>query len=355
MSTLPTYKAIGLMSGTSLDGLDIVYCSFSFDGRWAFEIHRARTISYDEIWKDRLRYAHAMSGTELMSLHVELGRLHGHWVREFMDAQHIQADFIASHGHTVFHQPENGMTLQIGSPAHIVAQTGVDVIADFRSTDVALGGQGAPLVPVGDIHLFTDYPACLNLGGIANVTVKSSSGVIAFDMAICNMALNYFAERLGFMYDGNGDISRSGVVHETLLQDLNALPFFQQSPPKSLGKEFWLSECLPLLEEASLSERDALRTFTEHIAIQIGQSLARYNPDELLVTGGGAHNQFLIERIAAHTKHRVVVPDNLIVDYKEALIFAFLGALRKSGHPNALHSVTGASRDSLSGAVYSAQ
>jgi anhydro-N-acetylmuramic acid kinase len=355
MSALLTYKAIGLMSGTSLDGLDIVYCSLNFNERWTFEIHRARTISYDDAWKEKLRSAHTMSGAELTRLHTDLGILHGHWVKDFMDAQHVMVDFIASHGHTVFHQPENGMTLQIGSPAHIVAQTGVEVIADFRSTDVALGGQGAPLVPVGDVHLFSDYAACLNLGGIANVTVKNGSELSAFDITVCNMALNYYAERLGLMYDRNGDVARSGVVHAELLQALNALSFFYQSPPKSLGKEFWLSECLPVLEGVSLSESDSLRTFTEHIAIQIGQSLSGYNPDEVLVTGGGAHNQFLIERIAAHTQHRVVVPDNLIVDYKEALIFAFLGALRKSGHPNALRAITGASRDSLSGAVYSAR
>jgi anhydro-N-acetylmuramic acid kinase len=354
MSDSVTYQAIGLMSGTSLDGLDIAYCTFKRDDRWHFELHEATTISYDEHWRERLRTAHTLSGMDLTQLHVDLGILHGSWVKEFMQSHSCQVDFIASHGHTVFHQPHLGVTLQIGSAAHIAAAAGIDVIADFRTTDVAHGGQGAPLVPIGDLWLFGNYPMCLNLGGIANVSVKESLHMEAFDIGLCNMALNHYAEKLGVSYDRDGNLSRQGSLNEILLQQLNSLEFFKQPAPKSLGKEFWVNEFLPIVEHSGVNAHDALHTITEHIAIQIGAALTHREQGEMLVTGGGAHNGFLIERIAAHTQHRVVVPEKKIVDFKEALIFAFLGALRTAGESNALASVTGARRDSVGGAIYSA-
>jgi anhydro-N-acetylmuramic acid kinase len=342
------------MSGTSLDGLDIACCTFSRDDRWHFELHEATTISYDELWRDRLRTAHTMSGMELAQLHVDLGKQHGAWVKDFMREHSVHVDFIASHGHTIFHQPHLGTTLQIGSAPHIAAATGVDVIADFRTTDVAHGGQGAPLVPIGDLWLFGNYPMCLNLGGIANVSVKESLHMEAFDIGLCNMALNHFAEKLGVAYDLDGALSRMGSVNELLLEQLNSLDFFKQPAPKSLGKEFWVNEFLPVVNRAVVTMHDALRTITEHIAIQIAEALRKREQGEILVTGGGAHNGFLMERIAAHTQHRVVVPEKKIVEFKEALIFAFLGALRMAGESNALASVTGAKRDSVGGAIYSA-
>ena len=349
-----TYRAIGLMSGTSLDGLDVAYCTFTRDDRWHFDLHEATTISYDEHWRERLSNAHALSGMELTRLHVDLGVLHGEWVNEFMRRHSVHVDFIASHGHTVFHQPQLGVTLQIGSASHIASATGVDVIADFRTTDLALGGQGAPLVPIGDLWLFGNYPVCLNLGGIANVSVKESLHMKAFDIGLCNMALNHYAEKFGVSYDSDGALSRQGTLNETLLQQLNSLDFFKQSAPKSLGKEFWVNEFLPIVVRSGVNAHDALSTITEHVAIQIAASLSHLEQGEMLVTGGGAHNGFLMERIAAHTHHRVVVPEKKIVDFKEALIFAFLGALRMAGESNALASVTGARRDSVGGAIYSA-
>ncbi|MFM7729173.1 MAG: anhydro-N-acetylmuramic acid kinase, partial [Flavobacteriales bacterium] len=246
MSGAQTFRAIGLMSGTSLDGLDVVYCSFVRNQRWHFEIHAAQTISYGDEWRERLRNAHLLGGLELTNLHVELGKLHGEWVNLFMLQHNAKPDFIASHGHTVFHQPQKGITLQIGSAPHIAAATGVDVVSDFRTIDVALGGQGAPLVPVGDIFLFGEYPLCLNLGGIANVSVKKSLQIEAFDISLCNIALNHFAEKLGVAYDAGGSLARSGTVNEQLLCALNALDFFHQPSPKSLGKEFWIQFFLPV-------------------------------------------------------------------------------------------------------------
>jgi len=355
MSELRTYRAIGLMSGTSLDGLDIAYCTFYGGSSWSFELHHAATIPYDEEWRKRLREAHTSSGIELSKLSVDLGIQHGKWVAEFIEQHEAKVDFIASHGHTVFHQPEAGLTLQIGSPAHIVAEAGCDVIADFRTTDVARGGQGAPLVPIGDLLLFEAYPICLNLGGIANMSVKDGMGIKAFDIGLCNMALNHVAELMGLTYDRDGALAQEGHVNEALLNELNALAFFHLSAPKSLGKEFWLTEFLPIVERAQLNESDLLRTLVEHIAVQIGRSLSSYAPCHVLATGGGAHNSFLVERIQAHTHHTLVVPEKGIVDFKEALIFAFLGALRLNGKSNSLSTVTGALRDSVGGAVYSAR
>jgi len=354
MSVLREYRAIGLMSGTSLDGLDIAYCTFKRDNRWHFKLQEATTISYDGNWRERLRSAHTLSGLELAQLHVNLGMLHGTWLMEFITAHALQVDFIASHGHTIFHQPQVGMTHQIGSASHIAAATGVDVIADFRTMDVALGGQGAPLVPIGDLWLFGNYPMCLNLGGIANVSVKESLHMEAFDIGLCNMALNHYAEKLGFVYDRDGALSRAGSVNEALLEQLNSFDFFKQPAPKSLGKEFWVNEFLPLMEHSGVGAHDALRTIIEHIAMQIGEALSKRERGEILVTGGGAHNGFLMERITKHMQHQVVVPEKKIVDFKEALIFAFLGALRMAGECNALASVTGANRDSVGGAIYSA-
>lgn len=354
MSDSKEYRAIGLMSGTSLDGLDVAYCTFKRNEGWHFELHEATTIAYDEFWRERLRTAHTFSGMDLAQLHVDLGKFHGACVKNFMQEHSAHVDFIASHGHTIFHQPQLGMTHQIGSAAHIAAATGVDVIADFRATDVALGGQGAPLVPIGDLWLFGHYPMCLNLGGIANVSVRQSLHMEAFDIGLCNMALNHYAEKLGVAYDRAGALSREGKVNEALLEQLNNLDFFKKSAPKSLGKEFWLGEFLPIVEQSGVNAHDALCTVTEHIAIQIAAALSGRELGEILVTGGGAHNLFLMERIAARTQHHVVVPERKIVDFKEALIFAFLGALRMAGESNALASVTGAIRDSVGGAIYSA-
>jgi anhydro-N-acetylmuramic acid kinase len=355
MSELRTYRAIGLMSGTSLDGLDIAYCTFYCGSSWSFELHHAATIPYDEEWRKRLREAHTLSGRELAQLNVELGIQHGKWVADFIERHEAKVDFIASHGHTVFHQPEAGLTLQIGSPAHIVSEAGCDVIADFRTTDVARGGQGAPLVPIGDLLLFETYPICLNLGGIANMSVKDGMRIEAFDIGLCNIALNHVAEQMGLTYDRDGAFAQEGQVNEALLNELNALEFFHQSAPKSLGKEFWLTEFLPIVERLQLNERDLLRTLVEHIAVQIGRSLSSYASCHVLATGGGAHNSFLVERIKANTHHTLVVPEKGIVDFKEALIFAFLGALRLDGKSNSLSTVTGALRDSVGGAVYSAR
>lgn len=346
-----TYTAIGLMSGTSLDGLDIALCKFSLtNGKWDYEIIKAHTQTYDETWAMRLYHAHELSALELSRLHVEMGRLHGNWVNDFLKSAPIQPEFIASHGHTIFHQPHESLTVQISSAPHIAATCGLPVIADFRTTDVALGGQGAPLVPIGDLQLFSDFEACLNLGGVANVSIKQGQNMCAFDICICNMALNYLASQKGMSYDAQGQLASRGQIINALIEQLNALPYFQSDQPKSLGKEFFESALLPLLNLEKYSIEDLASTCVEHIAYQITKSIAHVK--SVLITGGGAYNQELIKRIKQIFKGEVIIPDDLTIQYKEALIFAFLGVLRMRQEPNALSTVTGAVRNSSGGAIY---
>lgn len=345
------YHTIGLMSGTSLDGLDIAYCHFSYEnGIWSYKIIEATTQDYNPHWKKRLTEAHLLGGRDLAQLHSELGHLHGKWIEQFTTEKNLKIDFIASHGHTVFHQPSYSFSTQIGSAPHIVAITGLPVIADFRTTDIALGGQGAPLVPIGDLHLFPEYELCLNLGGVANVSIQKDKQIHAFDICICNMALNHLAAVEGQEYDRGGMMAASGMIIEPLYVQLNNLSYFKEKKPKSLGKEFFVKEILPLLNPAEYLAQDLACTFVEHIAFQIAQTTMKGG--RMLVTGGGVFNEYLIERIKALSKSKIIIPDTLTVQFKEALIFAFLGVLRMRGEVNCLASVTGASHDSIGGAIY---
>jgi anhydro-N-acetylmuramic acid kinase len=350
---MPVYKAIGLMSGTSLDGLDLAYCRFWEDAAgWHFKIEVAETIPYSAFWKDQLRNAHTLSGFDLSKMHSDYGVLIGETVNTFIRSHNLQPDFIASHGHSIFHQPQSAFSLQIGSGAHIAAKTNLPVVGDFRSADIALGGQGAPLVPFGDRHLFSGYDFCLNIGGFANISFERNNARIAFDISPANIALNHFSRKMGLEFDKDGAIAESGALNNDLLNELNALNFYHMASPKSLGREWLEEEFLPKVEQRKLSIPDILRTLTEHIAFQIGNALKNQRVGELLVTGGGAENGFLIERIRSFTQHHVFIPAVEIVRYKEALVFAFLGLMRLEKRVNCLSSATGAKSDSCCGAVY---
>jgi anhydro-N-acetylmuramic acid kinase len=349
------FSVIGLMSGTSLDGLDVVHCFFEKENGWEFKVSQGKTFGYDAHWKNKLATADQMSGLELALLHVELGQYHGACVKSFMDEFSVQADFASSHGHTIFHQPEKSLTLQIGSAPHIAAQCGLPVVADFRTLDVALGGQGAPLVPVGDKFLFGEFEGCLNLGGIANISFQGkdeSTETRAFDISTCNMALNALAQLAGKEYDAGGKIARSGVVDENLLSELNSFSFYKIPAPKSLGKEFYDETMVPVLSKHNISVEDKMRTIVEHIAIQISDVLNQQKQGKVLVTGGGAHNDFLLEKMREKTSLELVKPDSATIDFKEAIIFAFLGLLRWCNEVNTLRSVTGAAHDSVGGCIY---
>ena len=364
------------MSGTSLDGLDLVAVKFWQTGeKWQFKIEAAETLEYSAEWKNRLKNAPELSGEELIQLHIEYGRFLGNETKRFIAQNHFQPDIVASHGHTIFHQPEKRFTFQAGSGFEIAAITGITTVADFRSGDVALGGQGAPLVPVGDRLLFSEYEYCLNLGGFANISFEKNGKRIAFDICPVNMVLNHFAEKQGFAFDKNGEMGRKGKVNNELLNKLNQLDFYHAEPPKSLGREWVEQVFMPVLNDFEITEEDKLRTIYEHITKQIvgviGEGGGRGKDKEegrgrgggegkdkeegggkMLVTGGGAFNAFLIELISGKTPVELVIPANEIVNFKEALIFAFLGVLKVRDEINCLASVTGAKCDSSAGIMY---
>ncbi|MDO6739293.1 anhydro-N-acetylmuramic acid kinase [Wenyingzhuangia sp. 2_MG-2023] len=341
---------IGLMSGTSLDGVDLVYVKFT--GATTFEINNTATIPYPAVWLEQLKNCVELprDSEKLLQLDKDLGMYYSKLILDFIESNAIQqVDFIASHGHTVHHQPEIGYTLQIGCGKEIFKKTQIKTIYDFRSQDVFLGGQGAPLVPVGDQLLFSEYDYCLNIGGFSNVSYQENGVRKAFDICPVNTVLNFYANQLGLDYDDKGTIARTGVISEQLLLELNGLTFYQSSEPKSLGVEFLKEQMFPVLSKYQLSVKDVLRTLVEHMAIQITKKIRKGN---VLVTGGGVYHAFLIERVQFHALElEIIIPNKQLIDYKEALIFAFLGKLKSEGSINCLASVTGASKNHASGVV----
>lgn len=345
---------LGLMSGTSLDGIDLALCDINEHG---YRILAAETVPYSVEWRQRLSTLDGASAYEYALANVELGHHYGKVISRFLKGRE-RPEAIASHGHTIFHQPHLGLTTQIGDGDAIAAETGLPVVSNFRTLDVALGGQGAPLVPIGDELLFGGYDACLNLGGIANISYRAGGKRIAYDICPCNMALNRLAAMLGYPYDAEGSNARSGEVHTCLLHELDALEYYAVTEPKSLGKEWFVGQFWPLVKEfvgfvPSLPRvRDALATVTSHIAIQIARVIEHQQIKTLLVTGGGAWNSYLLEIMGKYCPEvKVTVPDALIVNYKEALVFALLGYLRLTGKVNTLASVTGAKFDSIGGNI----
>jgi len=361
---MDTYRVIGLMSGSSLDGLDIAYCEFHFDaGKWNFKILKTDVVEYPDEWIQEIKRVPASSAKTLWETHASLGNYFGDRVSEFIKKNALQnkIDFVASHGHTIFHFPEKKFTTQIADGAAIAAKTNLPVICDFRSADIADGGQGTPIVPIGDKLLFPHFKFCLNIGGIANISCKTGSSIVAFDICCANQVLNMLANRLGKDYDANGEIAAAGNVNKELLAKLNAIEFYSLAYPKSLDNSFSRETIFPVLEEFQISENDKMRTYIEHIAVQMARHVAMISKKEkaefshkekILATGGGAFNKFLIERIQAQTKMHVEIPGDETVKFKEALVIAFMGVLRIRNEVNVLKSVTGASKDSVGGAVY---
>lgn len=346
------FHALGLMSGTSLDGLDICHASFQKDdlGQWQFRILNASTFPYTEVWENRLRNATQLSAEELYELNSEYGFYLGEKANEFIKEYSLKnIDLIASHGHTVFHQPQKKFTVQIGDGRAIKLLTKLPVVYDFRSQDVLIGGNGAPLVPIGDELLFSEYDACLNIGGFSNISFKENGHRIAFDICPVNIVLNHFAKKVGKDFDENGNLAQTGKVNHALLSKLNSLPFYQEKPPKSLGMEWVAENILPHLENEN--SIDVLATFTEHAAIQVAEVLNRNAIQKIVFTGGGTYNTYFLERIKTKTETQIIVPEEEIINFKEALIFAFMGVLRVNNEINILSSATGSSENHCSGIV----
>jgi len=351
-SASTSYEVVGVMSGSSLDGLDLAWCQLRLvRGRWSCNIREARTVPYDAAFRAQLVAAMDGSALELAQLHRDLGRMIGTACRELVGSASV--DLIASHGHTLFHKPEEGLTTQVGCGAQIAARSGTTTVCDFRTTDVALGGQGAPLVPLGERLLFPDHKAFLNIGGICNIALHGSERVIGYDVCIGNQALNELAGEAGMDYDAGGSLARTGNVVPALVAALNALPYHLQPPPRSLGREWFSAAVRPLITDAGIPLADRLATVVEHIAQQVGLAL-KETGGPVLVTGGGAHNTYLLERLRTLAGVAIEVPDARTVDYKEAVVFALLGVLRIRGEATALAGVTGASKDGVGGAVYGA-
>ncbi|MEZ4852852.1 anhydro-N-acetylmuramic acid kinase [Flavobacterium sp.] len=347
------YKIIGVMSGTSLDGIDIVYCHFFYKkDKWNFFIKNAETIAYSKEWYEKLQAAFDYDESEMERFNNEYTIHLAAQISSFIAKYSIiEIDAVCSHGHTILHQPENGFTLQIGNLPILSSLLNQNVVCDFRVQDVQLGGQGAPLVPIGDELLFFDYNYCLNLGGFSNISFQENNKRIAFDISPVNIVLNHFANQLGFSYDDGGNLAKEGNCNKELLSELNALPYYQLGFPKSLGKEFITSTILPLISKYELPIYDILRTFTEHVAIQINQVIK--DNKTVLVTGGGAYNSYLIELLQKlNSSKKYVLPNNYVIQFKEAVIFGFLGVLRLRNEINVLASVTGAKQNHSSGTIY---
>lgn len=340
------------MSGTSMDGVDIAYCEFLYENQnWSFKIIEAKTIPYDQNWTVRLSQLHKQPIHLFPKTDAFYGRYLGKITNQFIAENQLNIDFVSSHGHTIFHQPENGFTAQIGCGAGISAECSLPVVNNFRAIDVMRGGQGAPLVPIGDQFLFADYDACLNLGGFSNISFKNSQK--AFDISPCNMAFNLLANELNLPFDEEGNIAASGSINEALLNALNNIDFYKKNNAKSLGIEWFNQSFLPVLNQFENEPiENKMATISLHIAQQIAKVINVENIDNVLVTGGGAYNDILIQNIQSLTKTKIEIPDAITINYKEALIFAFLGVLRIRNEINILKSVTGGVSNSIGGALH---
>jgi anhydro-N-acetylmuramic acid kinase len=347
-----TWRVLGLMSGSSLDGLDMCLAQFTLkEKNWQFKIEKAVTQPYPKSLIHQLGGAHLASLTQLQELDVALGGFFVQAAQAFL-VDVAMPDLLSTHGHTVLHQPARGYTLQIGGAHALAAQLSLPVAYDFRSADVALRGQGAPLVPMGDALLFGQYAACLNLGGIANISFMQNDRHVAFDLAYCNMVLNYLSNQIGAEYDAGGLFAASGKPIPDLLSQLDAWDFYSQDGPKSLGREQFESVIRPILDHSPNSIEDKLHTFTMHLAKQLAASINGLSRQgEVLVTGGGAFNSFLVEALQSRCQLKIVVPNSMIVSQKEALIFGFLGLLRYLRLPNVYSSVTGSRTDHCAGSL----
>ncbi|SDQ60294.1 anhydro-N-acetylmuramic acid kinase [Flagellimonas zhangzhouensis] len=357
---MSTYKVLGLMSGTSLDGLDIAYCHiWEEDEKWHFSINKTAEIDYSDDMREYLKNAIHLSEEDHTQLHKDYGIWLGQQSKAFIDELEEEIDFIASHGHTSHHRPDEGVTFQLGDGQLLANTSGKQVVCDFRTKDVSLKGQGAPLVPIGDKLLFHEYDFCLNLGGISNISFDKDGKRIAYDIGLANMPLNYITHKMGLAYDENGQIASSGKLNHVLLQKLNSLPYYNQPYPKSTGYEWFSAEIIPLIEGSKISNEDLLHTFIHHNCEQIAFAVLKYKNNgksisKLLATGGGALNTFFMETLQNKlgSSVEVVIPNKTLIAYKEALVFALMGVLRLEGKTNVLKSVTGATSDSCSGEVF---
>jgi anhydro-N-acetylmuramic acid kinase len=340
------------MSGSSLDGVDIAYCEFSFNNSWHYKIVNTQTVSCSEEWRVALTEMPYQKGNKLIEYDIRYGNYLGDLVVKFCDNYKVKPTLIAAHGHTIFHDPGKGFTFQLGNGQALAATTGIKTIADFRIGDIQLGGQGAPLVPIGDELLFSEFDYCINLGGIANISFVNKGKRVAFDICPANQLLNYLSRQMGKSFDENGNIAQLGKLNSNLFKALNNHTYYTQLYPKSISNQLVTDTFIKIISDSDASVEDSLYTVCKHIAYQINQVIRNDRKSNILITGGGAHNNFLITAIQKELMQDVKIPDMLIVDYKEAMIFAFMGVLRIERKINCLASATGARKNSSSGVIY---
>lgn len=344
------YNVLGVMSGTSLDGIDIAHVSLIYTEKWSFEIHMAQTIPYTADIKKKLTEALSYNKTDIIILNKDYTKYLAEQINTFIEQNEIDNLLaVCSHGHTIFHQPQYKYTLQIGNLPQLAQLINQRVVCDYRVQDVAFNGQGAPLVPIGDRLLFGTYDYCLNLGGFANMSFEDNGHRMAYDVCPVNVVLNHYSLKLGKEYDSGGAFAKAGTVERLVLEQLNSLSFYHQNAPKSLGME-WVNQYVFKILDQLENTRDIIATFTEHVAFQIAKQLKENKT--LFITGGGAFNTFLLESLEKHTNAKIIIPNALIVENKEALIFALLGVLKLRNQNNCLSSVTGADYDHSSGCIY---
>lgn len=352
------HKVLGLMSGTSLDGLDLAYCHIwkKYD-LWKFKIIETRTISYDDEMRARLKNSIALPADELLIFHNTYGSWLGQQAKEFIEEKDLDVDIIASHGHTTHHQPKQGLTFQIGSGQHLANASRHKTVCDFRTNDIALDGEGAPLAPIGDQLFFRKYDFCLNLGGISNVSFEYEGKRIAYDIGLANMILNHITQKIGLSYDNKGMLASKGGINTDMLKQLNELSYYKLPYPKSTGYEWFVEKVVPIVNATIDTTENLLHTAVHHICEQVALQIKRNATKDhstLLVTGGGALNTFMMDLLQSYLEPMVslVIPEKKLIEYKEALIFALMGILRIEQEINVLKTVTGASTDSSSGVVY---
>lgn len=366
-----TYKVIGLMSGSSLDGLDIAYCSFTVRPSEAsiivtkWDLLQAATAPFSEQWRARLSHLPTVSALAFAKTHTYFGHYMAELVQPFLQKYSIEPDFIAAHGHTIFHYPDQNMTAQIGDGAALAALTGYPVICDFRTQDVAAGGEGAPLAPLADKLLFGEYDFFLNIGGIINISCNANGKYVAFDITAANQVLNELAKQLGLAYDADGQLAAAGSLSEQAFHDANDIPYFDAPYPKSLDNQWVREHIMPHFLHPQTTVEDRLRTTCEHIGYQTAKAIRQIvereqldttKPYRLLATGGGALNRFLVQTIERYCQKvldiEIIIPDQRIIEFKEAVLMALMGVLRVENVPNCLKTVTGAKRNAIGGAIY---
>ena len=349
---MKNYYVIGLMSGTSIDGVDLVYANFFYDKHWSFKILKSKTYEYDMGWQNILKNLSDKDLDSIKLIDKNYTKLLSDYILKFIEEFSIkQIDFISSHGHTALHDPSNSITYQIGNLKELSDYIGLKVICDFRVQDIKLGGQGAPLVPVGEKYIFPEYDTLINIGGFANITIKSNNNLIAYDICPVNIVFNHLSNLINLKYDDKGKISSSGKINLELFNHLQSIDYYKQVSPKSLGVEWVKEVIIPIINNfLEIPVEDLLNTFSKHFAFQIANNIKSSN--KTLITGGGAYNDYLIQNIIDLTESEIIIPSSEIIEYKEALIFGFLGVLKDLNINNCYSSVTGAIKDHCSGNIF---